>query len=396
MAASADLQEPLEWTSEVQLHVGAPAACIRRLRQRFTHKGFQYFDAGLGSWQAAYEQFAAFACFKHDGCLEEGPSAGTSAGRSSVLDSDAPLRPGGSSSETETETSAAAFEARSRSSSSARCGAAEAEVVYEFSVWKDTIGEVSRRLLRVLGQVLTEEFGARPWSFDPGGKQLFVHAHSQLGGNLNHRFDLTPTLLGGQALRFEEVFLEQVRRIWAGDEDRSEAVPRVEVRRPPTTTTTTTAATTTTTATATTAAAAATAAATTARPGDSVWEEFTAELAEAHRLCEPDAFGWRFGGRGAQVELLGLRGRIDLNGQVGLILGPVDLESQRWPVRVVSSGESVRVRRCNLKRAEAQADEEEEEEQKSEAAALHQQQQHVKIHLQSGATLHDSDRSAAG
>eukprot|EP00746_Dinoflagellata_sp_MGD_P133812 gnl/MRDRNA2_/MRDRNA2_67571_c0_seq1.p1 gnl/MRDRNA2_/MRDRNA2_67571_c0~~gnl/MRDRNA2_/MRDRNA2_67571_c0_seq1.p1 ORF type:complete len:116 (-),score=18.24 gnl/MRDRNA2_/MRDRNA2_67571_c0_seq1:147-494(-) len=58
------------WTSEVRFHVRTPVPVTRLLRQRFTHKGFQNFNAGYrgligmdasGTHSRAHAQFAAFA-----------------------------------------------------------------------------------------------------------------------------------------------------------------------------------------------------------------------------------------------------------------------------------------------------------------------------------------------
>eukprot|EP00440_Ansanella_granifera_P053714 gb/GFBE01058230.1/.p1 GENE.gb/GFBE01058230.1/~~gb/GFBE01058230.1/.p1 ORF type:complete len:319 (+),score=45.96 gb/GFBE01058230.1/:1-957(+) len=275
------------WTSKVQIHVGAPSACARLVRRRYTFRGFQYFDSnGNANFADDHAKFAA-----HASSFDETHTA------EAVANS---LGPG-----TETSVAERVLD---------YLGRPRGELLYEFEVWKDTVAESSRRLLQILDQALKEEFGTdwRSCNFSPS--LLFVHVHTKLGGSCNYKFDLTSCLLQGKTLRFDEVFLARAALIWDGVEDPGDNASRVDSTIFP--------------------------------------EDFTAELESAHRRCEPDAFGCRRGGKGAPVEIVGLQKRSELNGQLGYVLGPVDLAEGRWPVKMYASGEAVKVRRCNLRPAE--------------------------------------------
>ena len=81
---------------------------------------------------------------------------------------------------------------------------------------------------------------------------------------------------------------------------------------------------------------------------DGGFESFTEELLAAHEACGPEAFGCSEGGRGATVRITGLTARPDLNGLAAGILGPVDLESGRWPVELADGKGKLAVRGQNL------------------------------------------------
>eukprot|EP00930_Biecheleria_cincta_P056334 TRINITY_DN42480_c0_g1_i1.p1 TRINITY_DN42480_c0_g1~~TRINITY_DN42480_c0_g1_i1.p1 ORF type:complete len:117 (+),score=18.76 TRINITY_DN42480_c0_g1_i1:44-352(+) len=83
-------------------------------------------------------------------------------------------------------------------------------------------------------------------------------------------------------------------------------------------------------------------------PDTSRFQDITAELLRAHACCEPDCFGCYDGGTGASVRIVGLAKKPELNNRLGAILGPVDLESSRWPVKLQDDGKLIAVRRQNL------------------------------------------------
>jgi len=177
------------------------------------------------------------------------------------------------------------------------------ELIYKFSIWKDNIVEVADRALKVLDRAMVDEFGSRWRDLKLSGDALFVHAYADLGNGDVSRFDLTPMLKGRRPVGLTDddadIFFN------GGGEDADLFF-------------------------------------------DDSFESFTEELMAAHEACEPEAFGCSEGGRGAAVRITGLTARPDLNGLVSRILGPVDLESGRWPVELADGSCKLAVRRQNL------------------------------------------------
>merc|ERR1712194_57482 len=140
------------------------------------------------------------------------------------------------------------------------------------------------------------------------GHILSLHVYSTLGGAHSHAFDLTGTLRDGGLVRFEEIFLPVLVQIENGVETQDSTKLRITPRFIP----------------------------------------FTCELQQIHQECKPDAFGDRGGGKLTRVQVRGLKGRKDLNGNNGFIVGPVDLESRRGPVMVDGAEKPVLIRRKNI------------------------------------------------
>lgn len=283
------------WTSEVKLHIGAPVQAARRVRRRFTHKGFQNFTSGHrgligmdapGEHAEVHAKFSALATEQVDeeqltllkGLVKDIPNAPFAesmlAERIAVLAADC-----------------------------------HGELVYEFSIWKDNIIEVADRALKVLDRAMVEEFGARWRDLELAEDALFVHAYASLGHSKVSRFDLTPMLISRRPVGLTH----DDYGIFDDDyDDYDDAGEDADLHL------------------------------------DGGFESFTEELLAAHAACGPDAFGCSEGGRGAAVRITGLTARPDLNGLAARILGPVDLESGRWPVELADGKGKLAVRGQNL------------------------------------------------
>lgn len=274
------------WTSEVRLHVRAPALVARRVRRRFTHKGFQNFTENhrgligldLDDHAEAHARFSALAKEKVDeeelrllkGLAEQIPSAG------------------GLGAELAGQIAALAAEWHG-------------ELFYEFSIWKDNVVEVANRIVRVVDRAMSDELGPRWRDLKLPSEALFVHAYAGLGMRHEMRFDLTPQLRQRCEVVFD-LFMDGMGD--EGDEDACSV-------------------------------------------DTSGFEPFTAELMTAHEESDPEAFGCHDGGRGCTVRLEGLQAKPELNGLLGQLLGPVDLETGRWPV-ALQGCRRLSVRRQNL------------------------------------------------
>lgn len=277
------------WTSEVQFHVGAPKPCADLVRKRFTHKGFQNFTAGyrgLIGMDAPSEHAEAHSKF--------------GAYALDVVDQSRSEELTQLLGQAQTESG---FDPLVNTRIVELASDSRGQLVYEFSIWKDNVTDVATRLVQVLAEALRKEFGKQWKQHEWGPDVLFVHLRTSMGGLFEEeatRIDLTPTLLSGH-VEFDDVM--------EAAEDCDNPPPRL-----------------------------------------GVFEEFTAELQDAHLECEPDAFNCYDGGCGAKVEVHGLQARPELNGQTGVIMGPVDLETRRWPVKLGDS-QTIAARRRNLKLA---------------------------------------------
>jgi len=178
------------------------------------------------------------------------------------------------------------------------------ELIYEFFIWKDNVVQVADRALKVLDRAMVDEFGAR-WRDLKLGDALFVHAYADLGHGNVSRFDLTPML---KRRRFVGMTDEDEHIFFHGDHSGDDAGLFF----------------------------------------DDSFESFKEELMAAHEACKPEAFGCYDGGRGAAVRITGLAARPELNGLDARILGPVDLESGRWPVELADRSCKLAVRGQNL------------------------------------------------
>lgn len=277
------------WTSQVRLHVRAPALITRRVRRRFTHKGFQNFTSGYrgligmdsaGEHSEAHAKFSALA-MEHVDEEQMRLLSGLAGQIPSV---------GGIGMELQGQIAALAAEWYG-------------ELFYEFSIWKDNVCEVADRMVQVLGRAMRDEFGDRWRGLEFSSAALFLHAYADLGTGEEMRFDLTPTLRQQSRVSFD-LFMDN-------GEDLDGGCP----------------------------------------VDSSGFESFAAELMAAHEECDPEAFGCHDGGRGSVVRLDGLQAKPELNGLLACILGPVDLESGRWPVELQSGGRRLSVRRQNLSAA---------------------------------------------
>lgn len=276
------------WTSEVKLHVRAPVQATRKVRRRFTHKGFQNFTSGYqgligmdapGEHAEDHAKFSALA-------MEQVDEAQLTLLKGLVADIP--------------NTSGAGAELAERIAVLA--SDCHGELIYEFFIWKDNIVEVADRALNVLDRAMVDEFGARWRDLKLADDALFVHAYADLGlGNVS-RFDLTPML---RRRRRAGLTHDDADIFFNGGDDADLFF-------------------------------------------DGSFESFTEELMAAHEACEPEAFGCSEGGRGAAVRITGLAARPDLNGLVARILGPVDLESGRWPVELADGSCKLAVRGHNL------------------------------------------------
>mmetsp|Transcript_10411 Transcript_10411/g.26954 ORF Transcript_10411/g.26954 Transcript_10411/m.26954 type:complete len:281 (-) Transcript_10411:84-926(-) len=274
------------WTSEVQLHIRAPARITRRVRRRFTHKGFQNFTSGhrgLIGMDAPDEHAEAHAMFSAHAMehVDEAQLALLSGLTAEILDA------GGVGAELAAKIAALASECYG-------------ELIYEFSIWKDNVTEVADRILQVLDRAMVDEFGTRWRDLKLPSATLFIHAYADLGHGDVSRFDLTPTLKRRSRVSYD-LFLD-------GGEEQEDAGP-IDTGR---------------------------------------FESFTEELMAAHVTCEPEAFGCYEGGRGTTVRINGLQAKPELNGLSAKILGPVDLESGRWPVELLDGRRNLSVRGQNL------------------------------------------------
>jgi len=275
------------WTSKVQLHVRAPVTVTRLVRRRFTHKGFQNFVAsyrGLCGIDIESAHATAHAEFSAFALVKVDEEHAQQ--MKAALGGCLGLR---------------GVDTGVLGRIADLAADASGELVYSFSIWKDNIVEVSQRLLAVMELALKQELGPKWRSLRLGKDILFVHAFANLGYNEESYFDLMPSLIRGGRINYADTFMVQ-------DEEVQDA-PRADLAR---------------------------------------FAEFSAELLSLHEECEPDAFGCHAGGSNARVRIQGLQSRQDLNGQDGVILGPVDLETRRWPVKLLRSGSSVSVRRINL------------------------------------------------
>lgn len=178
------------------------------------------------------------------------------------------------------------------------------ELVYEFSIWKDNVVEVADRVVQVLDRAMVDEFGANWRDLKLPSAALFVYAYADLGFGSVSRFDLTPTLRRRCPVKFD-LFLNGRDDQGADEEDDLQ----IDTSR---------------------------------------FESFTKDLMAAHEECQPEAFSCHDGGRGSIVLINGLKGRPELNGLAGKILGPVNLESGRWPVELSDGQGKLSVRTQNL------------------------------------------------
>jgi hypothetical protein len=191
---------------------------------------------------------------------------------------------------------------------------ARAELVYEFSVWEDRVADVLERLLDIFDAALVEEFGTRWRKLALGDDLLSVGVRtrdSRVDSSSASSFNLTPVLKQpadpqatsqrGRRLKCKDVLSRKLPEQHAVlGFDRSGFV------------------------------------------------SFTAQLESVHEDCDPGAFGGREGGTGATASLKGLQSQPQLNGMRVIVLGPVDLEKRRWPVKLVDSKKTMSVKRSNL------------------------------------------------
>lgn len=274
------------WTSVVKLHIRAPAPITRRVRRRFTHKGFQNFSSGYrgligmdapGEHAEVHAKFSALA-MEH---ANEAQLAALSGIAAEVL------LAGGVAAELAEQIAVLASESYG-------------ELLYEFSIWKDNVLDVADRALQVLARAMADDFGALWRDLQLSDASLFIHVYADLGSGSLSRFDLTPTLRR-RCQNWDNIFFDG-----GGEVDEDEVVDTCG------------------------------------------FESFTAELMATHEACEPEAFGCYQGGCGAKVSIEGLQARPELNGLAAKILGPVDLETGRWPVELLDGGRRLSVKRQNL------------------------------------------------
>lgn len=276
------------WTSEVILHIRAPVHASRHVRRRFTHKGFQNFSSGyqgLIGMDAPNQHAEAHAKFAVYSTerADDAQAAQLSTLAAQILGAGTGVEP----------------ELTERIVSLA--SEAPGELVYEFSIWKDNIIDVANRAVEVVDQALSEEFGKRWRRLKLPPSALFIRAFSQLGHGEVSCYDITPCLIKHSDLG--EVILGGM-----------ESDDYTEEKHPPDT---------------------------------NRFDDITSELLKAHECCEPDAFGCYDGGKGTSVRIVGLTKKPELNDRQGTILGPVDLESLRWPVKLEDS-KLIAVQRQNL------------------------------------------------
>jgi len=184
------------------------------------------------------------------------------------------------------------------------------ELIYSFCIWKDNILEVAQRVLEVLEHALGQEFGTAWPKLKFSDKALFVHLYNDLGGMFRGpaaRHNLTPILKRKGTLTFSLFMHGGSDDDEDGEDDKGSA--GLDTSR---------------------------------------FESFTAELMAANEESEPDAFDDHQGGKGVAVRIVGLQARPEFNGCAARISSPVELESGRWPVKLVEGGAVFLVKRQNL------------------------------------------------